>query len=165
MEKDTFKNMERANAELSRFIEFSLGKENYAIPLLLVREVISIPEITPIPKSPSHFLGILNLRGQVISVVDLRKKLKTVIKEDKEEVIIIVDIGEKNIGVIVDSINKVLAFSSEEVSEMPEVEGQINTHFVCGVYRKEHSLTILLDIAKALELKEMDAVPGLKRAA
>jgi purine-binding chemotaxis protein CheW len=154
MEKDNVTKMKRTNAELSRFIEFSLGKEDYAIPLLMVREVISVPDTTPIPKSPPHFLGIMNLRGQVISVVDLRKKLKVEAKQDKEEAVIIVDIGGMNIGVVVDSINKVLAFSSDEVSEMPEVENQINTNYIFGVYRKENSLTVLLDIAKVLDLKE-----------
>lgn len=165
MEKETLTKMTRANTQLNRFIEFSLGKEDYAIPLLLVREVISIPEITPIPKSPSHFLGIMNLRGQVISVIDLRKKLKLETKQDKEEVVIIVDIGQINIGIIVDSINKVLAFSSDEVSEMPEVEGQINTNFIYGIYKKENSLAILLDIAKVLDLKDMETISESKRAA
>lgn len=165
MEKDNVTKMKRTNAELSRFIEFSLGKEDYAIPLLMVREVISIPDTTPIPKSPPHFLGIMNLRGQVISVVDLRKKLKVDAKQDKEEAVIIVDIGGMNIGVVVDSINKVLAFSSDEVSEMPEVENQINTHYIFGVYKKENSLTVLLDIAKVLDLKDMEAIKGSKKAA
>ena len=165
MEKDNVTKMKRTNAELSRFIEFSLGREDYAIPLLMVREVISVPDTTPIPKSPSHFLGIMNLRGQVISVVDLRKKLKVEAKQDKEEAVIIVDIGGMNIGVVVDSINKVLAFSSDEVSEMPEVENQVNTHFIFGVYKKENSLTVLLDIAKVLDLKDMEAITGSKKAA
>jgi purine-binding chemotaxis protein CheW len=165
MEKDNVTKMKRTNAELSRFIEFSLGKEDYAIPLLMVREVISVPDTTPIPKSPTHFLGIMNLRGQVISVVDLRKKLKVDAKQDKEEAVIIVDIGGMNIGVVVDSINKVLAFSSDEVSEMPEVEHQVNTHYIFGVYKKENSLTVLLDIAKVLDLKDMEAINGSKKAA
>jgi purine-binding chemotaxis protein CheW len=166
MEKDNVTKMKKSTAtELSRFIEFSLGNEDYAIPLLMVREVISVPDTTPIPKSPAHFLGIMNLRGQVISVVDLRKKLKVDARQDKEEAVIIVDIGGMNIGVVVDSINKVLAFSSEDVSEMPEVEHQINTHFIFGVYKKENSLTVLLDIAKVLDLKDMEAISHTKKAA
>ncbi|NOT79896.1 MAG: chemotaxis protein CheW [Bacteriovoracaceae bacterium] len=166
MEKDNVTKMKKTqNSELSRFIEFSLGSEDYAIPLLMVREVISVPDTTPIPKSPPHFLGIMNLRGQVISVVDLRKKLKVDAKKDKEEAVIIVDIGGMNIGVVVDSINKVLAFSSEDVSEMPEVEHQVNTNFIFGVYKKESSLTVLLDIAKVLDLKDLEAINGMKKAA
>jgi purine-binding chemotaxis protein CheW len=165
MEKDNVTKLKRANAELSRFIEFSLGREDYAIPLLMVREVISVPDTTPIPKSPAHFLGIMNLRGQVISVVDLRKKLKIEAKKDKEEAVIIVDIGGMNIGVVVDSINKVLAFSSDEVSEMPEVENQLNTQYIFGVYKKENSLIVLLDIAKVLDLKDIEAIHATKKAA
>jgi purine-binding chemotaxis protein CheW len=166
MEKDNVTKMKKVNgSELSRFIEFSLGNEDYAIPLLMVREVISVPDTTPIPKSPSHFLGIMNLRGQVISVVDLRKKMKVEARQDKEEAVIIVDIGGMNIGVVVDSINKVLAFSSEEVSEMPEIESQINTHFIFGVYKKESSLTVLLDIAKVLDIKDMEAIQDARKAA
>jgi purine-binding chemotaxis protein CheW len=165
MEKDNLAKFKKTSSDLSRFIEFSLGKEDYAIPLLMVREVISVPDTTPIPKSPSHFLGIMNLRGQVISVVDLRKKLKIEVKQNTEEAVIIVDIGGLNIGVVVDSINKVLAFSSEDVSEMPEVESQINTQYIYGVFKKEHSLTVLLDIAKVLDLKDIEAIHGAKKAA
>lgn len=166
MEKNNITKIKGSStAELNRFLEFSLGAEDYAIPLLMVREVISIPETTPIPKSPVHFLGIMNLRGQVISVVDLRKKLKVEPKKDKEEAVIIVDIGSMNIGVVVDSINKVLAFSAEDVSEMPEIEHQVNTQYIFGVYKKEESLTVLLDIAKVLDLKDMEALSGLKKTA
>lgn len=165
MEKENVTKMKIAGSDLSRFIEFSLGAEDYAIPLLMVREVISVPDTTPIPKSPVHFLGIMNLRGQVISVVDLRKKLKVDPKKDNEEAVIIVDIGGTNIGVVVDSINKVLAFSSEETCDMPEVEHQINTQYIFGVFKKEGSLTILLDIAKVLDLKDMEAIGTTKKAA
>ncbi len=158
--------MKKGNgALLSRFIEFSLGAEDYAIPLLMVREVISVPETTPIPKSPPHFLGIMNLRGQVISVVDLRIKLQVEARAIREEAVIIVDIGGMNIGVVVDSINKVLAFSSEDVSEMPEIEHQVNSHFIFGVYKKERSLTVLIDIAKVLDYKDMEAISEIKQAA
>ncbi len=164
MEKDNVLAMKRTSGDFERFIEFSLGNEDYAIPLLMVREVISVPDTTPIPKSPPHFLGIMNLRGQVISVVDLRKKLKVDSKKNKEEAVIIVDIGTMNIGVVVDAINKVLAFSPDEVSPIPEVESQVNTQYIQGVYKKEASLTVLLDLAKVLDIKDMEAA-GYKKAA
>ena len=165
MEKDNVIKMKKNSGELNRFIEFSLGAENYAIPLLMVKEVISVPETTPIPKSPPHFVGIMNLRGQVISVVDLRKKLKIEIRRDKEEAVIIVDIGGVDIGIVVDSINKVLAFVSDEVCEMPEVENQLNTQYILGVYKKENSLVVLLDIAKVLDLVDLNAIHSAKQVA
>jgi purine-binding chemotaxis protein CheW len=165
MEKDNVIKMKKNSGELNRFIEFSLGAENYAIPLLMVKEVISVPETTPIPKSPPHFVGIMNLRGQVISVVDLRKKLKIEILRDNEEAVIIVDIGGVDIGIVVDSINKVLAFVSDEVCEMPEVENQLNTQYILGVYKKENSLVVLLDIAKVLDLVDLNAIHSAKQVA
>lgn len=158
MEHENIMPIKKSKAELDRFIEFSLGAEDYAIPLLMVREVIPVPETTPIPKSPSHFLGIMNLRGQVISIVDLRMKLKIEAKEKREEAVIIVDIGGTNIGVVVDSINKVLAFSSNEVNEMPAVEKQINAQYILGIYSKENSLTVLINIAKILDLKDKETM-------
>ena len=107
---------------LDRFIEFSLGSEDYAIPLLMVREVISIPETTPIPKAPKHFIGLMNLRGQVISIVDLRNKLNIKPQEsDEDSAVIIVDFNGMNIGIIVDSINKVLAFSKNEIQHENDI--------------------------------------------
>lgn len=161
MEKDNVAKFKKGmNSELNRFIEFSLGNEDYAIPLLMVREVISVPETTPIPKAPVHFMGIMNLRGQVISVIDLRKKMKVDVSKELEEAVIIVDIGGMNIGVVVDSINKVLAFSTEDVCEVPEIEQQVNSNYILGVYKKENSLTVLLDIARVLDLKDLEAIKG-----
>jgi purine-binding chemotaxis protein CheW len=149
-----------------RFIEFSLGKEDYAIPLLMVREVISIPETTPIPKAPKHFIGLMNLRGQVISIVDLRTKLTiTPDANDSESAVIIVDFNNINIGIVVDSINKVLAFNTSEIQEMPEVSSQVKTANILGVYKKEDGLTVLLDIAKCLDVKDFDVLNNLKQAA
>ncbi|WP_127714650.1 chemotaxis protein CheW [Halobacteriovorax sp. HLS] len=155
---------EEESSEIQRFLEFSLGAEDYAIPLLSVREVISVPETTPIPKAPPHFLGIMNLRGQVISVVDMRTKLKIKARENNnEESVIIVDLDGMNLGIVVDSINKVLAFSLKEVNEVPEIETQVNAEYIYGVYRKEDSLTVLLNVAKVLDIKDVNAMK--KRAA
>lgn len=155
---------EASNQE--RFIEFSLGEEDYAIPLLMVKEVISIPETTPIPKAPKHFIGLMNLRGQVISIVDLRTKLN--IKPNAEEndsAIIIVDFNNVNVGIVVDAINKVLAFSKSELQEMPELQSQVKADYILGIYKKEEGLTVLLDIAKCLDIKDLTIVQGVKQAA
>lgn len=165
MNFDKYKEEKSGNGETHRFLEFSLGTEDYAIPLLSVREVISVPETTPIPKAPPHFLGIMNLRGQVISVVDLRTKLKIKAKENnQEESVIIVDINGMNLGIVVDSINKVLAFGLNEVNEVPEIETQVSADYIQGVYRKEDALTVLLDVAKVLDLSDLKALQ-LKKAA
>ncbi len=152
--------------QLDRFIEFSLGTEDYAVPLLMVREVISIPETTPIPKAPKHFVGLMNLRGQVISIVDLRNKLNIKATDSTlDNAVIIIDFEGVNIGIIVDSINKVLAFAKEDIQEMPELQSQVNSDYILGVYKKEDGLTVLLDIAKCLDVKDYNVLKAVSRAA
>jgi purine-binding chemotaxis protein CheW len=146
-----------SSAPLVKWLEFRVGNEDFAVPLLLVREVISIPDTTPIPRSPDHFVGLMNLRGKVISIVDLRKKLKLPVppKATKEEVVIIVDLGGLSLGVLVDAINRVLAFPDEEISKVPELQLQISAEFIHGVYQKEHSLTVLVDMGKILDVADL----------
>lgn len=153
-------------SNLDRFMEFSIGDEDYSIPLLMVREVISVPETTPIPKAPKHFLGIMNLRGQVISIVDLRQKLGIKAKEENEdEAVIIVDLQGMNIGIVVDSINKVLAFSTNDIQDMPELQTQVNSDYIIGVFKKEEGLSVLIDIPKCLDIKDIDILTTYKTAA
>lgn len=143
-------------SELERYLEFSLGHEGFAIPLLQVRELISIPETTPIPYSPAHFLGIMNLRGQVISVVDLRKKMKLKESEEHaENAVIIIEISGVNMGVVVDSINKVLAFQRSEIAKVPEIGTQVNSEYIDGIFKNGDDLVVLLDLAKVLSLTDL----------
>lgn len=150
---------EVAGESLERFLEFDLGNEAYAVPLLSIKEVITVPETTPLPNSPSYFLGIMNLRGQIISVVDLRKKLKISSKsEGLEESVVIVDFEGVSIGLIVDSINRVINFAISELIEVPEVQSQVNAQYINGVYKGEKKLTIILDLEKILNIEEIKSV-------
>jgi len=158
-------NGKHSDQEVKKFIELTLGKHSFGIPLLMVREVISVPETTPIPKAPPHFKGIMNLRGQVISIVDLRQKMKIKPNEDtSEESVVIVDIGVHKVGVIVDSIDRVLSIAPGQISENVDVENGIDTKYILGIYRKENSLTILMDIAKILDVKDLE-LSGQAKAA
>lgn len=134
----------------NRFLCFSLGNEEYAIPLLSVREVIAVPEITNVPKAASHFLGIMNLRGKVISVIDLRAKLSIKPSKSEESAIIICDLNPNSIGVVVDSINYVVHPEPEQISEKPEIQSQKNIDYIQGVFRDKGKLIVLLDISKTL---------------
>lgn len=136
--------------EVNRYLNFSLGIEEFAIPLLTVKEVIAIPETTPIPHTPAHFLGIMNLRGQVISVIDLRKKFSISPKKTEENSVIILDLKTEFLGVVVDSVTSVLAIKNSEISEKPMIESSRSTEYITGVFRKTEQLVLLLDIFKAL---------------
>ncbi len=142
-----------------RYLSFSLGVEEYAIPLLKVKEVIAVPETTPVPFTPTHFLGMMNLRGQVISVIDLRLKLGMPKSERTEETaVIIVDLNPIFLGVVVDSVNKVLSLEGSEVSAPPELLDAKNSDYLTGVARKDSKLILILEIAKALDVQDMEAI-------
>ncbi|MBC7386342.1 MAG: purine-binding chemotaxis protein CheW [Cryobacterium sp.] len=152
-----------------RYLGFSLGEEEYGIPLLKVREVIGMPEITPVPQSPKHFIGIMNLRGQVISIIDLRTKLAIPPKKGGETAVVICDIGGSYLGIVVDSVNQVYSPKSEEIADRPEIQNSKANQFITGVYRHNKSLVLLLDIARTLDMEDHAAMargtPPLAKAA
>jgi purine-binding chemotaxis protein CheW len=145
--------------EMLRYLAFSLAGEEYAVPLLKVKEVIALSEITPVPQTPSYFRGIMNLRGQIISVVDLRSKLRLPpAAATGENAIIILDIAEVSLGAVVDSIDSVLAVASADVSPTPDLESNVSSEFITGVTRRGKKLVLLLDIEQTLSVDELVAV-------
>jgi purine-binding chemotaxis protein CheW len=156
-----------ADSRGSRYLSFTLGTEDYSIPLLSVREVIAVPEITPVPSTPAHFLGIMNLRGQVISIIDLRQKLGIKPQNSADAAVIICDLTPLCIGVVVDSINSVLSPSDSEISEKPDIQSNRNTDYITGVFRSGNKLVLMLDVAKALSVEDLRSASkqGEKKAA
>jgi purine-binding chemotaxis protein CheW len=141
--------------EGERYLSFSLGPEEYAIPLLGVKEVVAVPEITPIPFTPPHFLGIMNLRGQVISVIDLRQRLGIKAGGNSETAVIICDLSPLVLGVVVDSINAVVAKSAAEISAKPDVQSTRSSDYITGVFHKDKKLVLLLEIGHALGVEDL----------
>lgn len=142
------------NQDLNRFLCFSLGTDEFAIPLLSVKEVIGMPELTPIPQSPSHYLGMMNLRGQVISVIDLRVKLGVKSTKNAETSVVIIDLGENSMGVVVDSVNSVLSPAVDQLSPPPDLAKTPASEFVQSVYRRDDKLVLILDIFKILSRED-----------
>jgi purine-binding chemotaxis protein CheW len=137
-----------------RYLCFTLGVEEYAIPLLSVKEVIAMPDITAVPQTPAHFLGIMNLRGQIISVMDLRVKLSIKPLESAEIAVIICDLHPNSIGIVVDSINSVISPTADQISTKPEIQSSHNTEYIRAVYREKDKIILLLDISKTLSQKD-----------
>ena len=138
----------------NRFLGFSLGDEEFGVPLLTVKEVIAIPDITPIPQSPKHFVGIMNLRGQVISVMDLRTKLGIKPAAGSENAIIICDIGGVQLGAVVDSVNQVYTPAPENLTSSATLEHSKVASYIYAVYRDKQRLVLFLDIAKVLDVND-----------
>lgn len=138
----------------NRFLCFRLDSELYAAPLLEVKEVLGIPEITPIPQVPSHFLGIMNLRGQVISVIDLRLKFGLKANRLGETCIIIFEYTSFSVGVVVDEVKSVLSLQPGELCAPPEAKQTKKAEFITGIINRENQMILTLDIVKALDLKD-----------
>lgn len=139
------KNQSVKNSSMGlRFMEFTLGHENYAVELLTVKEVIIPPEMTPIPKAPTYMCGLMNLRGLVISVIDLRKKLGITPNEDKNHnAVIIFDLGDQMVGAIVDCIQKVVTIPQDSIKPVPD--GDQSSHHFLGILQQDKKLTMWID--------------------
>ena len=144
----------------ARYLCFDLGSREFAIPLLSAKEVIGVPDVTAVPQSPAHFLGIMNLRGNVISVMDLRVKLgvKPNATGANENTVIILDLGDYNLGVVVDRVNSVQTVDKEHVSDPPVVETATKSEYITGVFRKEEKLILMLDISRALSVEDRSVI-------
>jgi len=130
--------------------------------LLKVREVIAQTEITPVPYTPRYIKGVTNLRGQVITVIDLRAKLKIKTADaSSETAIIILDLVPVSLGIVVDSVDSVVAIHPDQVRPSPDLEGEIHTDLL-GIARIDEKLILILDIDKTLNLDELT---GRKAAA
>lgn len=141
-------NEEKSLPEIKSYLEFNLGDMSYAVNLLKVREVIPVPEMTPIPKSPPHVCGLMNLRGQIIPVIDLRKKMGITPSKDKSQMgVIIFDLDDHFAGVVVDCIQKVLNVNQASISPVPENESK---DYYLGIINIDGRLCIWLEPTKLL---------------
>ncbi|HEX2971424.1 MAG TPA: chemotaxis protein CheW, partial [Tepidisphaeraceae bacterium] len=153
-----------------KYLTFALGKEEYGLEILKVREIFGYMEITAVPRTPGYVKGVINLRGQVIPVVDLRSKFGMEAAERTEQTcIIVVEIrhgGRKlSTGIIVDRVSEVLNIAGEQIEEAPSFGASVDTAFILGMGKINDSVKILLDIDKVLSgdigiLEQGKAVAG-----
>lgn len=143
-----------------KYLTFSLGAEEYGLEILKVREIIGYIDVTAVPQTPHHVRGVINLRGQVIPVVDLRAKFGMETADVTEQTcIIVVEItqaGRKfNTGIIVDRVQEVLDIVGQDIEEAPQFDASVETDFILGMGKVGDSVKILLDIDKVLIREEL----------
>lgn len=146
-------------------MEFQLGKERFALPLLGVREVVALGNITPVPQSPAYFLGIMNLRGLIVSIVDLRKKIGVPALAGAENAVVICSLGEVLIGFLVDAVLAVVSPRAEELSDVSAIQGQRKDSFLTGVYRQKEGIVLLVDPLKLVDGTDQKFINGLQKTA
>jgi purine-binding chemotaxis protein CheW len=139
----------------NRFLEISVSTQVCAVPLLSVREVISVPEITALPNMPVFFEGMMNLRGKILGVVDLRKRIfgkKPAAGGEIREVVVVVETERGEMGVIVDAVNRVLNVEINDVVPAPVRDSDPVAKYVEGVIKKSEDLVLILNMPKLLDV-------------
>mgnify|MGYP001766717603 CR=1 FL=1 len=145
-----------------QLVVFTLGDEEFGVDISQVREIVRVVQITYLPKAPTFIEGVVNLRGQVLAVIDLSKRLGVPSKERSETTrIIVVEVGDNTVGMIVDSVSEVLRLSSDFVEDVPSlVETEVPEHYIRGIGKLKDRLLVFLDLNTILssdEVQRMEA--------
>ncbi len=134
-----------------QLVVFDLSSEAYGVDIGAVREIIRLQDITKVPRTPEFVEGVINLRGKVIPVVDLRKRFGLPVEEEsKENRIVVVDIGAQDIGVVVDAVTEVLRIATESVEPPASVITTADSEYLLGIAKLDSRLIILLDLERVL---------------
>lgn len=138
-----------------KFLTFFLADEAYGLEILKVHEIIGMMPITRVPRTPEFIRGVINLRGKVIPVVDLRRKFGMALGEHTDQTCtIVVEVGSIEMGIVVDKVSEVLDIDASKIDDAPSFGVSVNTDFVLGIGKTGDKVTILLDIAKVLTSAE-----------
>ncbi|RMD50306.1 MAG: chemotaxis protein CheW [Ignavibacteria bacterium] len=141
--------------DILQLVSFKIGKEEFGVDILKVQEIIRMMKITKVPNAPEYVDGVVNLRGKVIPVVDLRKRLGMELKErDKNTRIVVVELENKTIGFIVDEVNEVLRIPRGITEAPPKMVSGIDSEYITAVGKLEDRLLILLDLEKVFTNEE-----------
>jgi purine-binding chemotaxis protein CheW len=148
-----------------KYLTFALGNEEYGLEILKVREIIGYMDITAVPQTPGYVKGVINLRGQVIPVIDLRAKFGMASTERTEETcIIVVETAQKgrrfSTGIVVDHVSEVLDIAGVNIEDAPQFGSSVDTGFILGMGKVGESVKILLDIDKVLADAEISGLGG-----
>ena len=137
-------------------VGFRIGRETFGVPISLVHEIVRVPDITAVPDAPDCVEGVINLRGKIVSIVDLRKRFgEREIKPNKKNRILVAEVENKMVGLVVDAASEVLKLPQSDIEAPPNVfeEGELN--YVTGVGKLNGRLIILIDLTKILQRGEL----------
>jgi len=152
----------KQDAELMQLVTFSIGEEEFGVDILKVQEIIRMMEITKVPRAPEFVEGVINLRGKVIPIIDLRRRFGLSARgHDKHTRIIVIEINNMIVGFVVDSVSEVLRIPSSTVEPPPPVVSGLESEYISGVGKLEDRLLILLDLDMLLSHEEKQTLTGV----
>jgi len=140
-----------------QFLTFTLGEEEYGVDIMMVREVKGWTETTRLPNSPEYVRGVLNLRGIIIPIFDLRARFTGMLTvPDAKNVVIILAVGKRNIGILADTVSDILTVNQSEIKAAPETETSVDHRFVSGLIAVEDRMVVVLEIDKLLQPEDLE---------
>jgi len=154
---------DRREAEMEdragKFLTFFLAGEEYGLEILKVQEIIGMMDVTPVPRTPEFIRGVINLRGKVIPVVELRTKFEMETVEYTDETcIIVVQTHGMQMGIIVDKVSEVLDIAANDIEDAPSFGNDVRTDYILGIGKAEGRVKLLLDIDKVLTGEEVESL-------
>jgi len=153
------------NPDALQFLTFILNGEEYGVDILKVQGIQGWSKVTPIPNTPDFMLGVINLRGAVVPIVDLRKRFQLDIVDYGPTTVVIVvkvasDDGERVVGMVVDAVSEVYNVNAKDIKPSPSFSGSISTEYIRGLSMIENKMVILLEIDSLVNAGVLDLVPG-----
>ena len=150
--------MKSAAREATReILVFVLGAEEYGVDILKVQEIRGYDKVTPIPAAPDYLKGVMNLRGVIVPIVDLRVKFRLAqVRYDQFTVVVILRIASRVIGIVVDGVSDVIGLTASEVKEAPSLGTVVDSTFIAGLATQDERMVMLLDIEKLLSTGELN---------
>lgn len=146
--------------EPQQFLTFLLEKQEYGVELLNIQEIRGFSPITPIPNVPVHVRGVMNLRGTVLPVIDLRMKFNLPeVEYTKFTVIVIITVAGKMVGLLVDAVSDVLMVSPQQIRPAPDFGSTVDTRFISGVFETHDHLAVALNLEQLLSEGELASAP------
>lgn len=134
---------------------FNVGKEEYGIEILKVQEILKLPEVTPLPKSAEYILGVIDLRGKVIPIIDLGVRFGISEKSAQNKRAIVVDIKGKRMGLAIDQVSHVVKLEQKDIEPPPPIVKGISGRFIIGIGKVENKFVIILDIDRIFSADEL----------
>ena len=150
------------DAMTEQFLTFTIGEEEYGVDIMTVREIKGWTETTRLPNSPEYMRGVMNLRGLIIPIFDLRARFTGALTHaTPKHVTIVLAAGARTVSILADTVSDILTVGSKEIKPSPEVETTIDQRYVCGLIAVEQRMVVVLDIEKLLA-KSLDAAEALQ---
>lgn len=140
---------DKASGETRQFLTFAVDGEEYGVDIMTVREIKGWTETTRLPNSPEYLRGVMNLRGVIVPIFDLRNRFgKGITQADKNSVYIILAVGDRNVGILVDAVSDILTVNTSDVKSAPDMENRQDANFINGLISLEQRMVVLLSIDK-----------------